>query len=80
MPSDLASARRITSYNVCYTKLLRIDFVTQALVMAELARGDSAVSKTFSQCWKWSHVIQERLVDGEVEGPRLPDPVRNNFV
>jgi alkylation response protein AidB-like acyl-CoA dehydrogenase len=35
-----------------------IDFVTQALVMAELARGDSAISKTFSQCWKWSHVIQ----------------------
>ena len=34
-----------------------IDFVTQALVMAELARGDSAVSKTFSQCWKWSHLI-----------------------
>jgi len=35
-----------------------IDFVTQAIVMAELARGDSAVSKTFSQCWKWTHVIQ----------------------
>ena len=35
-----------------------IDFVTQAIVMAELARGDSAVSKTFSPCWKWSHVIQ----------------------
>ena len=34
-----------------------IDFVTQVLVMAELARGDSAISKTFSQCWKWSHLI-----------------------
>ena len=34
-----------------------IDFVTQALVMEELARGDSAISKTFSQCWKWSHLI-----------------------
>src|SRR5260370_36739820 len=33
------------------------DFVTQALVMAELARGDSAFSKTFSQNWKWSHLI-----------------------
>ncbi len=33
------------------------DFVTQALVMAELARGDSAISKTFSQNWKWSHLI-----------------------
>src|SRR5438132_849842 len=33
------------------------DFVTQALVMAELAKGDSAISKTFSQCWKWSHLI-----------------------
>ncbi len=27
-----------------------IDFVTQALVIAELARGDSAMAKTFSQC------------------------------
>ena len=34
-----------------------IDFVTQALVMAELARGDSAVAKTFTQCWKFSHLI-----------------------
>jgi acyl-CoA dehydrogenase len=34
-----------------------IDFVTQALVMAEIARADSAISKTFSQCWKWSHLI-----------------------
>jgi len=33
------------------------DFVTQALVMAELARADSAISKSFSQCWKWSHLI-----------------------
>lgn len=33
------------------------DYVTQALVMAELARGDSAISKTFSQNWKWSHLI-----------------------
>ena len=35
------------------------DFVTQALVMAELARGDSAIAKTFSQCWKWSHLIAD---------------------
>ena len=34
-----------------------IDFVTQAIVMMELARGDSAMAKTFSQCWKWSHLI-----------------------
>jgi len=33
------------------------DFVSQALVMAELARGDSAISKAFSQNWKWSHLI-----------------------
>ncbi|NBR28800.1 MAG: acyl-CoA dehydrogenase family protein, partial [Betaproteobacteria bacterium] len=30
-----------------------VDFTTQAVVMAELARGDSAIAKTFSQCWKW---------------------------
>ena len=29
-----------------------IDFVTQALVMAELARCESAIAKTFSHCWK----------------------------
>ena len=34
-----------------------IDMVTQALVIAELAKGDSAMSKTFSQCWKWSHLV-----------------------
>ena len=34
-----------------------IDAVTQVLVMKELAKADSAISKTFSQCWKWSHLI-----------------------
>jgi len=34
-----------------------IDHVTQALVMSELAQADSAISKTFSQCWKFSHRI-----------------------
>ena len=33
------------------------DFVTQALVMTELAKADSAMSKAFSQNWKWSHLI-----------------------
>jgi alkylation response protein AidB-like acyl-CoA dehydrogenase len=37
-----------------------VDFVTQAVVMAELARGDSAIAKTFSQCWKWCHLIADR--------------------
>jgi acyl-CoA dehydrogenase len=35
------------------------DFVTQGLVMAELASADSAMSKAFSQNWKWSHQIAE---------------------
>jgi len=35
------------------------DFVTQGVVMAELASGDSAMSKAFSQNWKWSHQIAE---------------------
>ena len=39
------------------------DYVTQALVMAELARGDSAISKTFSQNWKWSHLISAACND-----------------
>ena len=43
------------------------DFVTQALVMAELARGDSAMSKTFSQNWKWSHLISQACTDEQKE-------------
>jgi acyl-CoA dehydrogenase len=39
------------------------DFVTQALVMTELARGDSAIAKTFSQNWKWSHLISATCTD-----------------
>jgi alkylation response protein AidB-like acyl-CoA dehydrogenase len=34
-----------------------LDLVTQAIIMTELAKGDSAISKTFSQCWKWSQLI-----------------------
>jgi alkylation response protein AidB-like acyl-CoA dehydrogenase len=44
-----------------------IDFVTQAVVMAELARADSAISKTFSQCWKWSHLIAAVCNDDQKE-------------
>jgi len=44
-----------------------IDFVTQVLVMAELARGDSAMSKAFSQNWKWSHLIAENCTDDQKE-------------
>ena len=39
------------------------DMVTQVLVMAELARADSAISKTFSQNWKWSHLIAAACTD-----------------
>ena len=42
-----------------------IDFVTQALVMAELARGDSAISKTFSQCWKFSQRMATNCTDDQ---------------
>lgn len=44
-----------------------IDFVTQALVMAELAKGDSAISKAFSQNWKWSHLIAAACNDDQRE-------------
>ena len=43
------------------------DYVTQALVMAELARGDSSISKTFSQNWKWSHLIQQACNEEQKE-------------
>jgi acyl-CoA dehydrogenase len=43
------------------------DFVTQALVMAELAKADSAISKTFSQNWKWSHLISATCTQEQKE-------------
>ena len=43
------------------------DFVTQALVMAELAKADSAISKTFSQNWKWSHLIAASCTEEQKE-------------
>jgi alkylation response protein AidB-like acyl-CoA dehydrogenase len=43
------------------------DFVTQAIVMAELARGDSAISKAFSQNWKWSHLIAAACTNDQKE-------------
>ena len=43
------------------------DFVTQALVMTELAKADSAISKTFSQNWKWSHLISAACSDEQKE-------------
>ena len=43
------------------------DFVSQALVMAELAKADSAISKAFSQNWKWSHLIAEFCNDDQKE-------------
>lgn len=43
------------------------DFVTQAVVMAELAKGDSAISKAFSQNWKWSHLIASACSNDQKE-------------
>src|SRR5712691_6145204 len=48
------------------------DFVTQALVMTELARADSAIAKTFSQNWKWSHLISAACSE-EQKRRFLPD-------
>ena len=44
-----------------------IDFVTQTLVMIELSRGDCAIAKTFSQCWKWSHLLANICTDEQKE-------------
>jgi len=48
------------------------DFVSQALVMAEIARADSAISKAFSQNWKWSHLISASCTE-EQKRRFLPD-------
>ena len=57
-----------------------IDFVTQAVVMAELARGDSAISKTFSQCWKWSHLIQQACNEEQKDRFLAPFVADDTFV
>ena len=44
-----------------------ISFVTQAIVMAELAKADSAISKAFSQNWKWSHLIAGACTEDQKE-------------
>ena len=44
-----------------------IDLVTQAVVMAELAKADCSISKTFSQCWKWSQLIAAVCTDDQKE-------------
>ncbi len=44
-----------------------IDLVTQSVVMAELAKADSAISKTFSQCWKWSQLIAAACTEDQKE-------------
>ncbi len=49
-----------------------IDCVTQAIVMAELARADSAISKCFSQCWKWSQLIADFCSDDQKRRFLLP--------
>src|SRR6266700_3930683 len=56
------------------------DFVTQALVMTELARADSAISKTFSQCWKWSHLIAASCSDEQKERFLKPFLADDTFV
>jgi alkylation response protein AidB-like acyl-CoA dehydrogenase len=43
------------------------DLVTQALVMTELAKADSAISKTFSQNWKWSQLIGASCTEDQQE-------------
>ena len=44
-----------------------IDFVTQTIVMIELSRGDCAIAKAFSQCWKWSHFLANICTDEQKE-------------
>jgi alkylation response protein AidB-like acyl-CoA dehydrogenase len=44
-----------------------IDMISQALVIIELAKGDSPMAKTFSQCWKWTHLIQGACTPQQVE-------------
>src|SRR3984893_3721840 len=53
------------------------DFVSQALVMAEIARADSALSKAFSQNWKWSHLISAACTEDQKQR-FLPNFIADN--
>ena len=56
------------------------DFVSQAIVMAELAKGDSAMSKAFSQNWKWSHLISSSCTDDQKDRFLKPFVADHSFV
>ncbi len=56
------------------------DFVTQALVMTELAKADSAISKAFSQNWKWSHLISAACNDEQKERFLKPFVADDSFL
>ena len=56
------------------------DFVSQAIVMAELAKGDSAISKAFSQNWKWSHLIAAACTEEQKERFLKPFLADDTFV
>lgn len=56
------------------------DFVTQALVMTELAKADSAISKAFSQNWKWSHLISAACTEEQKERFLKPFVADDSFV
>ena len=56
------------------------DFVSQGIVMAELAKADSAISKAFSQNWKWSHLISSSCTDDQKERFLKPFVADHSFV
>ncbi len=56
------------------------DFVSQAIVMAELAKGDSAMSKAFSQNWKWSHLMSMACTDDQKERFLKPFLANHRYV
>ncbi len=59
---------------------LETDFVSQALVMTELAKADSAISKAFSQNWKWSHLISAACTEEQKERFLKPFVADDTFV
>jgi acyl-CoA dehydrogenase len=43
------------------------DFISQAIVMMELAKGDSAICKAFTQNWKWAHQMSKFCSEDQKE-------------
>ena len=70
---------RITSYNVCYTKLLRALRVGELLQASDAVDRAPAVALLDEADW-WPRALGLRRIAGAVAGVAYQFSARNNFV